>query len=85
LYGEVKEFSEAIEVALKFYEQHPKETLIVVTADHETGGALVFQKGIIFNSIDHTGNIVPVFAIGAGAENFSGFYDNVKIMKKILQ
>jgi len=85
LYGEVKEFSEAIEVALKFYEQHPKETLIVVTADHETGGALVFQKGITFNSDDHTGNIVPVFAIGAGAENFSGFYDNVKIMKKILQ
>ena len=84
LYGEVKEFSEAIEVALAFYKQHPKETLIVVTADHETGGVLIFPKGIKFKSGEHTGNIVPVFAIGAGAENFSGFYDNTEIAGKIL-
>ena len=31
-------FDDAIQVALKFYRQHPDETLIVVTADHETGG-----------------------------------------------
>jgi len=84
LYGEVKEFSEAIEVALKFYEQHPEETLIIVTADHETGGALVFQKGLRFKSGEHTGNIVPVFSIGAGAEYFSGLYDNTAIVGKIL-
>ena len=29
---------EAIKVAYEFYKKHPKETLIVVTADHETGG-----------------------------------------------
>ena len=84
LYGEVKEFSEAIEVALAFYKQHPKETLIVVTADHETGGVLIFPKGIKFKSGEHTGNIVPVFAIGVGAEEFSGFYDNTDIVGKIL-
>ena len=35
---EVIDFDKAIQVAYHFYEQHPDETLIVVTADHETGG-----------------------------------------------
>ena len=35
---EVREFSQAVQLALDFAEQHPDETLIVVTADHETGG-----------------------------------------------
>ena len=35
---ETKEFDTAIRVAYEFYRQHPKETLIIVTADHETGG-----------------------------------------------
>lgn len=35
---ETIDFDEAIGVALEFYKQHPDETLIVVTADHETGG-----------------------------------------------
>lgn len=35
---DVLEFDEAIAVAYEFYKKHPKETLIVVTADHETGG-----------------------------------------------
>lgn len=85
MYGEVKEFSEAIEVALEFYKEHPEETLIIVAADHETGGALVFTDGLHFFSGDHTGNIVPVFAMGAGAEQFSGFYDNTEIVKKLMR
>ena len=35
---EVLDFDRAIQLAYRFYEQHPDETLIVVTADHETGG-----------------------------------------------
>lgn len=35
---EVIDFDKAIQVAYRFYEQHPDETLIIVTADHETGG-----------------------------------------------
>ena len=35
---EVIDFDRAIQLAYRFYEQHPDETLIVVTADHETGG-----------------------------------------------
>ena len=84
-YGEVKEFSEAIAVALAFYKKHPKETLIIVTADHETGGIAVLSNGLGFLTDEHTGNIVPVFAIGAGAEKFSGLYDNTEVMGKILQ
>ncbi len=35
---ETIDFSNAVQVAIAFYNQHPNETLIVVTADHETGG-----------------------------------------------
>lgn len=42
--GEMLDFDDAIKVAYKFYEKHPDETLIVVTADHETGG-LVLTRG----------------------------------------
>jgi len=84
VYGEVKEFSDAIKVALAFYAQHPTETLIIVTADHETGGSAIFKKGFRYTTKEHTGNTVPVFAIGKGAEKFSGFYDNTEIMGKIL-
>lgn len=38
LFNEVADMDEAVKVALKFYKRFPKETLIVVTADHETGG-----------------------------------------------
>lgn len=37
-FGEVWDMNEALEVAYTFYLEHPDETLIVVTADHETGG-----------------------------------------------
>lgn len=35
---EVIDFDDAVKEAVKFYKKHPKETLILVTADHETGG-----------------------------------------------
>ena len=38
VFNEVKDMDDAIKVAYEFYKKHPKETLIVVTADHETGG-----------------------------------------------
>ena len=37
-FHEVADMDEAVKVAYEFYSQHPDETLIVVTADHETGG-----------------------------------------------
>ena len=43
---EVIDFDEAIGVALEFYKKHPEETLIVVTADHETGGMSLGTDGM---------------------------------------
>ena len=42
---EVFGFSSAIETALEFYNQHKDETLIIVTADHETGGLVLGYNG----------------------------------------
>ncbi len=46
---EVMDFSDAVEVVLEFYRQHPKETLIIVTADHETGGVGLGTRGYELN------------------------------------
>jgi alkaline phosphatase len=183
--------SKSVEVAMEFYQNHPEETLIIVTADHETGGLsmghasskydteyaylaaqevssqsftliadslfadarnqnlefalqlvedyfglgrnaavqltdyeqglleqayYVFsgkknmnneeanvkyggyhplavtatrilnnKAGLAFTTWSHTGIPVPVFAIGAGAEHFDGYYDNTDIPKKIAK
>lgn len=181
--GEVLDFEEALAEVYRFYQQHPDETLIVVTADHETGGmalgnsdhklnlqvlqyqrcsswilsdlmnqlwsdhtpawqevqalftdklglyrevevsdeedarlrevyartvahrqedtqtlyksinaladagvALLNRKARLgWTSHSHTGCAVPVFAIGVGAERFSGWHDNTEIVPLILQ
>lgn len=41
VFNEVKDMDDAVKVAYEFYKKHPKETLIVVTADHETGGIVL--------------------------------------------
>lgn len=47
--GEVLEFDEAIQRAFAFYQEHPDETLIVVTADHETGGMALGNSNYTLN------------------------------------
>lgn len=42
---EVVDLDEAVKVAYEFYKKHPKETLIIITADHETGGLGMGSKG----------------------------------------
>lgn len=68
-----------------------EETLILVTADHETGGLIVHngneEKGMVtgaFYSDDHTGIMVPIFAWGPQADAFIGVYSNTEIFTKIL-
>lgn len=41
---EILNFQEAIDVAYQFYLQHPDETLIVITADHDTGGMALGRR-----------------------------------------
>jgi alkaline phosphatase len=69
-----------------------RETLVIVTADHETGGLSLtggdYTTGYIsgqFSTDDHTAVPVPVFAYGPGAQLFSGVYENTAIFYKILQ
>lgn len=112
----VMDMDSAVQVAYDFYLQHPEETLIIVTADHDTGtpnigwdGACNWEEieklefddeyienfkkanrkinekiGIRWADDNHMGNMVPVFAIGKGAENFAGGLDNTDIVKRIL-
>ncbi len=45
VFHEVLDFNAAIEVAYEFYKKHKEETVIIVTADHETGGLVLGYKG----------------------------------------
>lgn len=79
---ELLDMDRAIGVALEFQETHPN-TLIVVTADHETGGITLpatdgsyIDSGIEFSTSGHTSVMVPVFAFGPGAGDFTGIMDN---------
>lgn len=49
-FWEVNDMASAIDIVLAFYEQHPKETLIVVTADHETGGLMLGNSSSSVNA-----------------------------------
>jgi alkaline phosphatase len=69
-----------------------RETLVVVTSDHEAGGLFISEDppnqldgkiSIGWGTDGHTGVPVLVFAYGPHAENFMGWYDNTEIPKKI--
>ncbi len=86
--SELKDFDETIKEVLKFAEEDG-ETLVVVTADHETGG-LAIKEGSKLKKIKsdfvygrHTGTMVPVFAYGPGSENFTGIFDNTELYRKM--
>ncbi len=76
--------------AILAYAQQDKNTLVVVTGDHATGGlALTADKDDynkikpIFSSPGHNADWIPVFAFGPGAESFSGVYENNMLFHKI--
>ncbi|MCS7035385.1 MAG: alkaline phosphatase [Saprospiraceae bacterium] len=85
---EMLDFDDAIGEALRFAEQDGN-TLVIVTADHETGGMALLRGNdkkelkIKFATLYHTASLVPVFAYGPGAEAFSGVYDNTDLHTKM--
>ena len=89
---EMKEFDRTLRQLVAYVNEHP-ETLLVVTADHETGGTAVAYNGhevgnptpvqLSFSTKGHTGTVVPIFAYGAGAEAFAGVMKNTDLPKKI--
>jgi alkaline phosphatase len=92
--SELYDFDKAVGAAIKFAEKDGN-TLVLITADHETGGLTLptsdiesdepySEAGHAFSSIGHTSTMVPVYAYGKGAEKFAGVYENTAIYHKLL-
>lgn len=89
---EVLAFDDAVGAVLDFAEED-KNTLVIVTADHETGGMALlsgdFEKhelvGYHFATKGHSGVMVPVFSFGPSAQLFGGMQDNTDIGKKMFR
>lgn len=90
LVKEVLDFDRAINEVLSFARKQGN-TLVIVTADHETGGFSLVEGSKIgringkFTSNDHTASLIPVFAYGPSSELFAGIYDNTAIHAKMRQ
>ena len=83
------DFDQAIAEALRFADQNGR-TLVIITADHETGGITLPQGNIKdhkveleFSTEDHTAIMVPIFAYGPQSDLFRGIYENSDVFKKI--
>lgn len=87
---EMADFDQTIGKVLDWAEKDGN-TLVVVTADHETGGFAIHDASLKnrtvkgkFTTEEHTGTLVPVFAFGPGAEAFTGIYQNTGIFHKMM-
>jgi alkaline phosphatase len=82
-------FDMAIRESIRFAEKN-KKTLVVVTADHETGGLVIVDGAsdgstltVSWSGKGHNGGTVPLYAFGPGALHFSGFHENTDMAKII--
>ncbi|HKZ37230.1 MAG TPA: alkaline phosphatase [Chryseolinea sp.] len=88
---EMIDFDKAIGEAMRFADTNG-ETLVIVTADHETGGLSLLDgdidKGYVdgnFSTDDHSAVMVPVFAYGPHSQDFRGVYQNTAIFEKVMR
>lgn len=90
---EMRDFERAVGAAMDFADSHPG-TLVVVTADHETGGlALASGKDDFtlpdsgveprFSTGGHTASMVPVYLYGTGADCIRGSMDNTELANRL--
>jgi alkaline phosphatase len=91
LIAELRDFGELLDEVFAFA-QEDGNTLVIVTADHSTGGLSIESgkpgKGRVrfsFETSRHTADMVPVFAYGPAAEIFGGVYENTQIFQKIRE
>ncbi len=87
---EMLDFDRTVGQVLK-YAQQDGHTLVIITADHETGGMSIHEadpaKGKVegrFTTGSHSSVMVPVFAYGPGADQFIGIYENTDIFHKMM-
>lgn len=88
---ELLDFDRAIAEAIRFADEDGN-TLVVISADHETGGLVVWdgdpKKGNeegVYISTWHTATPVPIFAYGPHAQDFMGVQGNEQVAQKILK
>lgn len=89
LKAEMEDFEHMLKIVLDWAEKD-RNTLVVVTADHETGG-LSLPDGDLsrgknefnFATGKHTGVMVPVFAFGPYSHKFTGIHQNIDIPELI--
>ena len=89
--SEVMDFDQVIGKAMQFADKDG-QTLVIVTADHETGGLSLldgnYTSGYVsgqFATNDHTAVPVPVFAYGPRSFEFRGVYENTELFFKIMK
>ena len=91
IYAEFRSFDRTVGQALEWADQNG-ETLVIVLADHETGGIALLDGSyhtptellVHFGTTDHTGIPVPVYTYGPSSYLFGGFTDNTRIAQTIL-
>lgn len=89
---ELTDFDNAVGIGMDFALRNNR-TLVLVTADHETGGFAVHDGSIVdkkitasgFTTKNHTASMVPIFAYGPGSSAFSGIHDNTIVGKTIIE
>ena len=90
LLEEMDDFNTALEAALDFASKDGN-TLVVITADHETGGLSIPSGNIKENKVDfawstkkHTANLIGIFSFGPGSSRFDGIQENYQIGRKLI-
>ena len=85
--AETVDFDRAVGIALDFAKKDG-ETLVIITADHETGGMSNLEgsfkenrAGGKFTTPNHSAAPVPLYAFGPGSERFKGMIDNTDVFR----
>ena len=92
---QMRDFADAIDVAMDYADAHPG-TLVVIAADHETGGLSIPSNktdftlpesgiGYAFGTSSHTATMVPVYLYGTGANLIEGVMENSELGQKLQE
>ena len=87
---EMLDFNQTLGAVLDYAEKDGN-TLVLVTADHETGGFALSSNQDNYNEVKgtfstggHTATMIPIFAYGPSSEEFTGIYENYNVFHKII-
>ncbi|MDA8703761.1 alkaline phosphatase [Flavobacteriaceae bacterium] len=87
--SEMLEFDRTVEKVFNFADKD-KNTIVVITADHETGGLSIIDGNLEDSKVvnkyvsdSHTATMVPIFSFGPYSSLFKGIYDNTEIFDKL--